>query len=140
MIDAFFGEYRFLSNFWPCVVRLDSVPYLSVEAAYQAAKTDDKQAREILRRCYSASQAKRFGRTVKLRADWDKVKLAVMEDLLRQKFSDTDLRQKLLDTGEEELVEGNTWNDTFWGRCGGVGENHLGRLLLKIRSDLLKEK
>jgi predicted NAD-dependent protein-ADP-ribosyltransferase YbiA (DUF1768 family) len=59
-----------------------------------------------------------------------------MEDLSRQKFSHPELRQKLLDTGSCTLVEGNTWGDTFWGVCDGVGENHLGKLLMTIRADL----
>lgn len=59
-----------------------------------------------------------------------------MEDLLRQKFSKTPLRRLLLATGEAELIEGNTWGDTYWGVCHGVGQNHLGCLLMKIRGEL----
>lgn len=79
-----------------------------------------------------------------MRADWDDARnyrLVVMEQLLREKFSDKnpELKQKLIDTYDAELIEGNTWNDTFWGVCGGIGKNHLGKLLMKIRRDLIKK-
>jgi predicted NAD-dependent protein-ADP-ribosyltransferase YbiA (DUF1768 family) len=59
-----------------------------------------------------------------------------MEELLRQKFSNPVMARKLLDTDENVLVEGNDWNDTFWGVCNGKGENHLGILLMKTRKAL----
>lgn len=71
-----------------------------------------------------------------MRSDWEEVKLGVMEGLLREKFSDPELRRKLLATGERELVEGNDWGDSFWGVCAGRGKNHLGRLLMKLREEL----
>ena len=69
------------------------------------------------------------------------MKLQLMERLLLKKFDDNhpQLQQMLLATGEEELVEGNYWGDVYWGVCNGVGENHLGKLLMKIR-DQLKAK
>lgn len=137
MIDKFDGQYRFLSNFWPCTVRLDGEQYPSVEHAYQAAKTTDRKERQHVRSASSPGEAKRRGRQVTKRADWDDVKLEVMEKLLRQKFSRvSDLRIRLLTaTRGHELVEGNTWGDTYWGVCNGVGENHLGRLLMAIRDE-----
>jgi len=57
--------------------------------------------------------------------------------MLRLKFTKHEsLKEKLLATGDEELVEGNDWNDRVWGKVDGVGENHLGRLLMKIRAEL----
>lgn len=133
MIDSFSGEYRWLSNFWPCKVTLNGVEYPSVECAYQAAKTL-KTAERIPFQSATASEAKRLGRSLTTRPDWDEVKLSIMEGLLKQKFSQPWFKQKLESTGEEELVEGNYWNDTFWGVCRGRGENHLGKLLMKIRA------
>lgn len=65
-----------------------------------------------------------------------------MEELLVIKFSGKDpfLTRALMATGNAELVEGNTWNDTFWGICNGTGENHLGKLLMKVRANLFDEK
>ena len=81
-------------------------------------------------------QVKCLGRGVKLREGWDDIKLSVMEDLLRQKFTETYVRGRLLDTGKRILVEGNNWGDTFWGVCRNTGQNQLGRLLMKIRLDI----
>jgi hypothetical protein len=136
VIDSFMGEYRWLSNFQQCEVWLDDKPYMTTEAAYQAAKTLDEAEREAIRMAEKPGKAKKLGMKVKLRLDWEQVKLGVMEDLLRQKFSNDLLKAQLLATGTQELVEGNDWGDRFWGVCEGVGENHLGKILMKIRAEL----
>ena len=137
MIESFQGPYRFLSNFWPVFVVLDGADYVSVEHAYQAVKTLDQAERDHIRRAGTPGEAKRCGRRATIRLDWEDIKLAVMEDLLRQKFATgTPLAQRLTATGDEQLVEGNTWGDRFWGVCRGEGHNHLGRLLMKVRTDL----
>ena len=136
-ITSFTGEYRFLSNFFPAVVTLDGETYPSVEHAYQAAKTTSPIAREAIRTCPKPGQAKRNGRMVQLRPDWEEIKLDVMRDLLWQKFQHYDLREQLLATGDRRLIEGNHWNDTFWGVCRGVGQNWLGVLLMEIREEML---
>lgn len=133
MIDSFSGQYRWLSNFSPSIVYLDGVEYQSVEHAYQAAKSHDEHYRWSITRCPTPTDAKRLGRSVPLRSDWPQVRLQVMEDLLRQKFSQPFFKAKLHATGTAKLVEGNYWGDTFWGVCNGVGTNHLGRLLMLIR-------
>lgn len=137
MIDNFYGEYRFLSNFWPSPIELDRMIYPTVEHAFQAAKTDNRPERERIAALPTPGSAKRAGRKVALRPDWEHVKVAVMEDLVRRKFSDPDLAARLLATGAEELVEGNTWNDCFWGVCRGQGRNELGQILMKVRAELL---
>jgi N-glycosidase YbiA len=76
------------------------------------------------------------GKRVALRSDWEVVKVGIMEQCLRSKFAGSELRSLLLSTGDAELVEGNTWNDRFWGVCRGKGQNHLGKLLMRIRSEL----
>ena len=137
-IEKFEGDYRFLSNFHPCEIILDGDKYASVEHAYQAAKTIDFEERARLQswNLLNATEAKRAGRKVTLRSDWGEVKNAIMLDLLRQKFSDDLLETMLLDTQNEDLVEGNWWGDTYWGMCNGKGENHLGKLLMKVREEL----
>ena len=137
-IGEFAGKYRFLSNFAPVYfgVVLDGETYPTVEHAYQAAKTFDAKERTFIRMLSKPGQAKRAGRSVRLRGDWDAVKLDIMLHLLRQKFGNARLRDALLATGDSELVEGNYWGDTFWGKCAGVGDNHLGRLLMQVREEI----
>lgn len=142
MIDTFHGKYRFLSNFWPAWVEFEGVMYPTVEHAYVASKTclliERAQVLTIPRS--QAGKVKRIGRTLTLRADWNEVKLGIMTDLVEQKFfRHPKLSIALLATGNQELVEGNHWNDTYWGVCRGVGENHLGKILMKVRSDIVRE-
>jgi len=136
-INSFSGNYEFLSNFFPCLIRFEMDTYSSVEHAYQAAKTDELDQRKIIRETRFASEAKRMGKHVKLRPNWDEIKLDIMEQLLKEKFTkQNELGRWLLKTGNIELVEGNWWGDTYWGVFDGIGENHLGKLLMKIRQEL----
>ncbi len=136
-IKGFNGKYRFLSNFYPSTVTLDGLEYDHVEAAFQAAKTDDVADRRRIREAAKPGDAKRLGQKVKLRQDWEKIKIQVMEDLVRQKFQrHQQLREKLLATEDAYLEETNTWNDTFWGVCRAYGKNHLGKILMKVRDEL----
>ena len=137
--DIFVEKYRFLSNFYPCQIIYEDIEYPSVEHAYQAVKTHDKNSRKRISQAETPGQAKRLGRKVKLRPDWEEVKLGIMEELVRQKFNrHEDLKNKIIDSGDIILVEGNSWGDIFWGICYGKGENHLGKILMKIRSELLE--
>lgn len=135
-IGPFSGELRWLSNFWPAPVMLDGFLYASVEHAYVAAKTTDPMIRSVIRTTEKPGEVKRLGRQFDLREDWHDIKLQVMEDLLWQKFQDPELKAKLLATGDEEIIEINTWNDTFWGQCRGKGQNNLGKILMRIRDTL----
>lgn len=135
-IESFQGEHRFLSNFWHVYVRYDGELYPTVEHAYQAAKTLNPEFRMAIATA-TTGEAKRMGRQVPMRADWDSIKIDVMRDLLRQKFTEEpELRDLLLATGDAELIEGNTWGDYFWGVCNGEGQNNLGKLLMEIRDGL----
>ena len=138
VIDRFVGPYRWLSNFWPCVVILDGSEYRSVEHAYQAAKTLDPREREEFRKPDTTSaMAKAMGKHVTQRADWHEVRIPVMTDLVWQKFStNQSLADLLIETGQADIVEGNWWNDVFWGVCRGVGHNHLGKILMAVRDRL----
>lgn len=139
-IDRFTGSNRFLSNFWSVAIAFEGQTYRTVEHAYQAAKTHDEDERRRIRNEPDATGAKRRGKNVDLRLDWDLVKIDVMRELLRQKFGTEPLRSRLLRTGRAKLVEGNWWGDQFWGVCDGKGENHLGRLLMEIREELRAQK
>jgi ribA/ribD-fused uncharacterized protein len=145
-ISGFFGEYRFLSNFWPVPVVYEDVTYPSVEVAYQAAKSEDKGERKKFEEATSA-EAKSLGRQITIRPDWDLVKEQIMLALLTAKFQDNILQEKLKATGEKELIEANGWKDSFWGVAYKYnfgtetydevgGKNILGKLLMTVRKDL----
>lgn len=138
-IESFSGEYRWLSNFWPCPIFFEGIGYQSTEAAYQAAKTIDERVRLVISQLPRPGDTKKFARKMPKRNDWDDVKLKIMEEVLRYKFSSLELRAKLLATGDQEIIEGNTWGDVFWGVCNGKGENNLGKFIMKIRSELAGE-
>jgi ribA/ribD-fused uncharacterized protein len=135
-IDSFSGKYRFLSNFYSIDVGYEGVIYPSVEHAYQAAKTLNVGLRSAIRMAGNPGAAKKMGQAVLLRPEWEDVKVEIMAELLARKFAHPGLRASLLATGDEELIEGNTWGDTVWGVCNGVGTNYLGRLLMDLRATL----
>ncbi len=136
-ISSFSGEHGFLSNYWFSPVRWDGGVYRTSEHAFQAAKSLDPEVRAFIRGQSTPGDAKREGRRISLRPDWEQVKLGVMYEIVLAKFSqDPGLTAKLLLTGDAELVEGNTWGDRFWGQVGGVGENHLGKILMRVRKEL----
>lgn len=136
-VESFTGRYRFLSNFFMAAIPFDGQQWASVEHLYQALKTHDSVKREEIRRANSSAQAKRLGKRVKNREDWEEVKVGMMSMCLTLKFSafHPRLMKSLLDTGDAELVEGNTWGDTYWGVYNGVGENQLGKLLMRRRME-----
>jgi N-glycosidase YbiA len=143
IIDYFDAPpYEWLSNFYIHTVSYQGRDWMTTEHAYQAAKTLNSEYQERIRQAESPGQAKwlgqrrqfdRFG--IALRKDWETVKYDIMIDLLRIKFSDPELRRKLLSTGDAKLVEGNTWNDRVWGVVDGEGQNNLGRSLMLVRAE-----
>lgn len=136
-IISFQGKYRFLSNFYPALVKLNGTDYRTVEHAFQAAKSMKVRDRAKIINAQSPGEAKRLGRTFVLRADWEKIKVATMQKLVLEKFTrHPQLKEKLLATGDAELIEGNWWHDTFWGVCNGEGRNELGKILMKVRTQL----
>lgn len=146
VIWQFQENFRFLSNFWPVKIKYQGLKYPSSENAYHAAKC--QQPNDKLKFVgLSEAHAKRLGKRVECRADWNQVKLQVMEEILRLKFEPgSELAKKLIETEPYTLIEGNLWNDTYWGapltsiKLDGTytGENHLGKLLMKLREELLQ--
>jgi N-glycosidase YbiA len=135
-IDLFEGSNAFLSNFFPCEILFEGETYPTSEHAFQAAKTTDPEERKKVREKKTPAQAKAAGKRVTLRRNWGFTRTAWMKTVLEIKFQNPELREKLRQTGTAELVEGNTWNDRFWGVCHGQGENRLGRILMQIRATL----
>ena len=135
----FRGAYDYLSNFYPSSIEFDGITYCSAEAAFQAQKCADRKIREQFAGL-TAVKARHRGRQVDMRSDWDQIKLGIMEQIVRAKFTQhPELAGRLLSTGDLLLVEGNAWHDTFWGvdLVTGEGENHLGLILMRVRAELL---
>lgn len=136
-IAGFSGKYRWLSNFCRAEINWDGDKYASVEHAYQAAKCKNLTDRKLFQAEITPGQAKKLSRSMVIREDWDVVKKSIMLRLVRNKFmTHANLAEKLLDTGDSHIEETNSWGDRYWGICDGVGENHLGRILMKVRSEL----
>ena len=134
MIKEFQGEHRYLSNFAHSPLEYKDVKYLNAEAAFHAQKQDGRQA-EFSN--LNPSEAKRLGRQVNLRSDWEQVKEQIMYEVVSAKFlQNPPLMFKLIHTDEQELEEGNSWGDTYWGVCRGTGQNKLGRILMAVRDML----
>jgi ribA/ribD-fused uncharacterized protein len=138
IIDSFTlgSGYAFLSNFHPSTIWIGGKSYPSVEHAYQAHKTLNEDSREMIRNAKDPSIAKKLGRGVKMRPDWEVVREGLMRDFIRKKFESPFLADQLLKTGDSELVFGNTWNDRVWGVCRGTGSNLLGKILMEVRQEL----
>ena len=138
-IDCFDGEYAFLSNFYDSPIEKDGIVYPTNEHFFQAMKTLDNEERKRIAAAETPGKAKRMGRSVKLRPDWEQSKSQIMKEGLTLKFlCHKDLAEKLVATGDVWLIEGNWWGDTYWGVCNCVGHNMLGNLLMEIRRDLRK--
>ena len=140
MIDKFEGKYFFLSNFYECPIEYNRLTYQNAEAAFHAQKTFNLELQKEFT-TLNPSRAKKLGRAIPLRKDWEEIKLEHMKAILYCKFMQhPDLKEKLISTYPHELIEGNWWNDKFWGVCKGVGENNLGKLLMELRDSFRKEK
>ena len=137
-INEFRGEYDFLSNFYVCDITLpgvngEEITYHSAEAAFQSMKSlDDDERRKFTE--LTPVQAKRYGKKVKLRPDWEDMKYDIMMAVVFEKFNQNpDIAIKLIETGDRPLIEGNTWHDYYWGVCKGKGQNNLGKILMSTR-------
>lgn len=142
-IRDFRGPHAFLSNFYLSPVHIYGWTFPSVEHAFHAMKSVDPANDWPRFLTGTPADAKRLGRSLRLRTDWDAVRVGFMRALVYDKFTrNRDLGIKLRDTGLAQLIEGNTWHDRFWGACtcapcqhvvGEGGENHLGRILMDVR-------
>ena len=135
---VFRNEYGFLSNFYNHKIDYKGLSFNNVEAAFQAAKCCNLEDMRMFVNL-SGAEAKKLGRRIKLRNNWNNIRLSVMKELLLIKFSDPLLKSKLLDI-KSDIVEENTWHDNFWGKCtcykcsGKPAYNNLGNLLMEVRS------
>lgn len=133
-VSRFDGEYFFLSNFYQVPVKYNGVLYFTSEAAFQAQKCPERANEFSV--ILNPARAKKLGKNVTLRKDWDRVKDKIMYQIVKEKFlQHSELREKLLNTGFAVLEEGNEWNDHYWGVCKGRGLNKLGLILMQIRDE-----
>lgn len=143
LINFFDGtDFDFLSNFHPSPIEISGIKFPTVEHAFQAFKMYSNENFERVRNAESPSEAKRLGRTLLMRPDWDAIKFETMLDLVRAKFKQNpDLAKRLKATGKAKLVEGTLWNDRIWGIDikTGIGKNWLGQILMEVRSELCKK-
>lgn len=144
IIESFHDTHYYLSNFYEHPMKVNGQSFKSNEHFFQASKARTPEDFEYVRASPTPGISKKRGREIKMRGDWDNMKNTIMMQGLRIKFADPELRQRLLDTGEDTLIEGNNWHDVYWGRCdcsdhGGDGQNWLGRLLMQLRAELRKE-
>ena len=135
-INDFRNEYFFLSNFYMAPVTFEGITYTNSEAAFQAQKCIDAEDRKVFS-TMSPSEAKRAGRHVKLRPDWETIKVDIMTKIVESKFTqNVNLGLKLLETQDSYLEEDNTWGDRIWGTVNGNGQNLLGKILMQTRTKL----
>lgn len=139
VIDRFVGEFSFLSNFHPSTISYNGHLWPTVEHAYQAAKTDVEDEKRLIREAKTPGVSKKLGRSVTITSDWTERRFIVMKELIHLKFQNPLLGPMLVATYPAELVEVNFWNDRVWGVCRGVGENHLGKILMQERARLIAE-
>lgn len=147
MIEKFEGRWRFLSNFYPVEIEHQGIIYPSVEHFYVSMKCNNEQMlqgrhytigdfREMIARLPSPGIVKKIGQQMQVRKDWNEKKLDFMNWAVREKFKNEDLKELLISTEDMTLIEGNVWQDFFWGVCNGKGENHLGKILMKVRDEV----
>lgn len=135
-IKGFFGEYRWLSNYHLSPIEYDGLIYPSSEHVYQALKTDNIDIRKHII-SLPCPIVQKFGQTIDKIDKWDDMKYSFMKIIIHFKFlRNYQLREKLFLTGDKYLEETNHWGDTYWGICNGIGENNLGKILMKIREEL----
>jgi hypothetical protein len=138
MIKEFKGEYRWLSNFALSKIIIKGIEYITVEHAYQAAKNNSPEWKELCRTIEKPREVRDAGQEVEVIPDWESKKLGIMRFCIEQKFDQEPYKTLLLETGDQELQEGNNWHDTFWGvdLNSGVGQNNLGKLIMEKRKTL----
>ena len=157
VIDKFDGtEYGFLSNFHPCKVTYNGITYNHSEGAFQAQKTLNEEERQFISTLTPGKSKRACGRhglsengslfKIKLRADWEEVKDQIMYQIVKAKFEQNpNLKEKLINTGSAELIEGTTWHDNYWGNCtcekckNIEGQNHLGKILMQVRNEFKEQ-
>lgn len=140
-IRSFRGPYFLLSNFYPCNVEIDGKIYPTTEHYYQSMKSEKPDVQDAIASAPDAKTAKKLGRNIIIRSDWEQVKDEVMLKALRAKFTIPELAEKLRETGNAYIEESNEFGDLYWGvdSSTGKGQNKLGKMLMMIRDESWKK-
>lgn len=148
MVHGFENEFSFLSNFAACDVKYHGNIYKTAEHAFQAAKATTKQDHDYVASAPTPGQAKWRGRSITICKQWDAMKDEVMLEIVRAKFQDVEMRQKLIKAladGWDGFCEDNYWHDNYWGNCTCPacahieGQNHLGKILMQVANEIVAE-
>ena len=130
-------RYGYMSNFYRSRIFLDGKWWNTVEHYYQAMKTIFADEQEMVRFAKTPRIARDLGQTVSFRNNFDQDKYMVMKKAVLAKFvQHHNLREQLLATNDEFLIE-DSKVDAYWG-CGadGSGQNMLGKVLMEVRTEL----
>lgn len=135
----FRDKYSFLSNMYYTDIPYEGLVYPSVENAYQASKCVN-EVDKIPFQTYTPVEAKKAGKKVQMKENFNDNRIKIMQELIDIKFiNNINLAEKLVSINEP-IVEENTWNDTFWGVCNGIGDNNLGKCLENTKQRLMYKK
>jgi ribA/ribD-fused uncharacterized protein len=139
-MKAFDGRLAFCSNFYPFEIIVDGLKFPTSEHAFAAGKTDDPDWIQKIQLAPTPASAKRIGKKCPMKDGWGSLRIDRMRKVLSIKFAaGNEMAKLLIATGDEELVEHNTWGDKFFGVYNGVGENWLGKLLMDRRKELISK-
>ncbi len=137
-------NYGCFSNFSLHGFELDNLWWPTSEHYFQAQKfiESDRPWFEKINQAKTPSIAAKMGRdrSHPLRTDWEQVKDDIMQRGVLKKFTThAKIREILLATGDELIVE-NAPKDYYWG-CGadGSGKNQLGQILMAVREILRQQ-
>jgi len=139
MILKFTGEWTFLSNFYPSTLHYKGHIFRTAEHAYQASKCSTQSEIEVIKSALTPVEAKKLGKSVILPPEWETLKVHNMREILRAKFQNPFLRDRLKETRGQEIRNENSFHEKFWGTSKGEGKNMLGVLLMEIREEIFEE-
>ena len=143
-IDSFTGYFDFMHNNFQTPVYYEGILYPSVTHAYHAARSTDERTRRAILNSETFQILGNIAIRIEDPPDWQEKKVKIMEQLLRDKFRRSkELQEKLRTTEHRELVmtyQEKKKNNLYWGVVKGKGQNQLGRILMRIRDDLIQDK
>jgi ribA/ribD-fused uncharacterized protein len=134
------NEFYVFSNYSSFMLEWKGVWYPTSEHAYHSEKFDDELLKEEVRKCRSAHDSQKFANAHmdEQKEGWDSSKLGIMKEILHAKVAQHPyVLKKLIESGDKELIE-DSWRDDFWGWGPQKdGANHLGKLWMEVRSEIL---
>lgn len=141
VIDCFYEDYEFLSNFYYHEIYYNGYKYFSVEHGIYVLKCEHEKDRNQVLNAKNLKEARKMSKNFEVKKNWNEVKNIEMKNLLRAKFRDVGLRNKLDETKGKQIIVKNNWHDVYWGvcvckkHCTYPGKNVLGVFLMSIRDE-----